>query len=70
MGEVKEAAKDLPTEVRYDPFDQKTVNDLVFAAELELDLVKGNQIHYRDMDGRTKRGVRIRLKKFIDKYKH
>ena len=69
MTEFEKAAKDLPAEVRYDPIDQKTVEDLVFAAELELDIVEGNEIHYRDMDGRTKRGVKIRLRNFIEKYK-
>lgn len=70
MCTFKATAKDLPSEVRYDPLDQKTIDDLIFAAELELDLVEGNQIHYRDMDGRKKRGVKIRLKNFIEKYKN
>lgn len=68
MDKFEAAARDLPSEVRYDPLDQKTVDDLVTAAELELDIVEGDQIHYRDMDGRKKRGIKIRLKNFIQKY--
>jgi hypothetical protein len=70
MTKFEEAKKDYPSEARFDPFDQKTVDDLVFAVEGELDLVKSGEIHYRDMDGRTKRGIRIRLENFIEKYKN
>lgn len=70
MGKFEEAKRDYPSEARFDPLDQTKVEDLVYSADVELDLVKDREGHYRDMDGRKLRGIRIRLENFINKYKN
>ena len=64
----EEALSELPAECNYDPMNHETIEDLIFIAKHELDMIKERQSGYRDMDGRTRNGIKIRLENFLEKW--
>jgi len=65
----KKAVDDFPERAQLDLVSQKDINDLAWAVRIELDCLLEGQGEYRDMDGRTKRGYRIRMQNYLEKYK-
>ena len=64
-----QAVKEFPPMANLDTVSQKTIDDLAWAVRIELDILLENDLReYREMDGRTKRGYKIRMQNFLEKY--